>query len=156
MVDRINYYRSAMTQPPLSDALHRLMHAYQQQLRSGIRERGVSLPITHIRVLKGICRQPECTAQTIAQRLSRDKAQITRVLNGLMAEGLIDRIDNPKDRRSQLLVPTRAGKQMLKKIDASESEAVAHLTRNLSADELNVFCRLSEIMTGTAGEASNG
>lgn len=132
-----------MTTSSLSDTLHRLMHAYKRQLRAGIHQHQISLPITHIRALKGIGRLPESTARSIAQRMNKDKAQITRVLNELMQYKLIEKADNPNDRRSQFLVPTAAGRQMLSKIDLLEEQAAANMTRNLSADELEAFVRIA-------------
>lgn len=153
-----------MSNTSLSDTLHRLMHAYKRQIQTGIQQQQISLPITQIRVLKGISRLPDCTARLIAQRMKKDKAQITRVLNGLMEAGFIEKTDNPKDQRSQLLAPTQAGKQILLKIDAIEGQAAAHMTRNLSAGDLKEFCRISDAMTGNSavshttkqGATSNG
>jgi DNA-binding MarR family transcriptional regulator len=80
--------------------LHRLTHTYKSRLRETIKEKQIPLSIKHIRALKGISRNPACTAHSIAQRMQRDKAQITRVLNELLKDGLIAKIDNPKDSRS--------------------------------------------------------
>jgi DNA-binding MarR family transcriptional regulator len=142
-----------MEPPSLSDALHRLMHACKRQLRAGIQQQHILLPITHIRVLKGICRLPKSTAGIIAQRMNQDKAQITRALNELMQSGLIEKTDNPHDRRSQFLVATTAGKQMLSKIDAMEEQATAHMTRNLSRQELETFVRIANVMIDSSTDA---
>lgn len=122
------------------------MHAYKHLLREGIREQEIDLPVTHIRALKGICRTPRSTAHSIAQRMQRDKAQITRALNDLISAGLIDKVDNPLDRRSQLLKPTSRGKKTAAKLDAVEDWAVKQLTRNLEAEDLAVFLRVSNTM----------
>lgn len=135
-----------MTTSSLSDSLHQLMHSYRTQLRNGIEQQQISLPITQIRALKGVCRLPACTARSIADAMKKDKAQITRVINELAASGLIEKRDNPKDQRSQLLVPTKAGKKMLQKIDAIEAQAAAHMTRNLSEEEISTFRRISDTM----------
>lgn len=135
-----------MPNVPFGESVHRLMHAYKHLLREGIREQQIELPVTHIRVLKSICRIPQCTAQSIAQRMQRDKAQITRALNDLIDAGLILKVDNPLDRRSQLLEPTSKGKTTMAKLDSAEEWAVKQLTRNLEADDLRLFLRASNIM----------
>ncbi|WP_286222510.1 MarR family winged helix-turn-helix transcriptional regulator [Marinobacter apostichopi] len=153
-----------MANSSLSDALHRLMHAYKRQLRAGIQQQQIPLPITHIRVLKGICRLPDATARSIAQRMNQDKAQITRVLNELMQSGLIEKTENPNDRRSQFLTPTREGAKMMSKIDALEEQAAEHMTRNLSDSELDTFVRIAGTMiesstsdsTADKGATDNG
>ncbi|WP_192034382.1 MarR family winged helix-turn-helix transcriptional regulator [Halomonas sp. YLGW01] len=139
-----------MALPSLNEALHRLLHAYKKQLRANIRQHQISLPITHIRVLKGVGRIPDCTAMAIVQRMGQDKSRVTRVLNDLMHEGLIERSDNPSDRRSQLLTPTDTGLEMLEKIAALEDEAATCLTGQLSTDELETFLRIAATMTENA------
>ncbi len=143
-----------MPDPSLSESVHRLMHAYKYLLREGVRKQNVDLPVTQIRALKGICRMPECTAQSLALRLQRDKAQITRVLNDLIDAGAIVKADNPDDRRSQLLKPTARGKKLMARLDAAEEWAVAQLTRNLEPDDLAMFLRISNVMADSVRRAS--
>ncbi|MEH6368262.1 MULTISPECIES: MarR family winged helix-turn-helix transcriptional regulator [Pseudomonadaceae] len=131
----------------LNEALQRVTHAYRAAMASAIREAEVPLPVTHVRVLKAVGNLPECTAQRIAQRMRRDKAQITRVLNELHASGLINKRDNPTDRRSQLLEPSTAGKAMMQRIKQLEQQTLARMTREINADEVALFIRLAGRMT---------
>ncbi|MFK8184496.1 MAG: MarR family winged helix-turn-helix transcriptional regulator [Phormidesmis sp.] len=130
----------------LSDSIHRLMHAYKHLLSNGINTRKIQLSITNIRVLKSVCRRPQSTAHSVAQRMQRDKAQITRALNDLIDAGLIKKVENPTDRRSQLLEPTSKGKKMKAKLDSIESQAVEQLTHNLAPADLEAFLRISQAM----------
>ncbi|WP_339780212.1 MarR family winged helix-turn-helix transcriptional regulator [uncultured Marinobacter sp.] len=139
----------------LSEAVHRLMHAYTHLLREGIRKQQIELPVTHIRVLKGICRNRKATAQSIAKRMQRDKAQITRALNDLIEASLIVKADNPLDRRSQLLKPTPKGRKVMAQIDAVEEWAVEQLTAKLRSDELTLFLRISQTMADSAEQIAN-
>lgn len=136
-----------MTTSNLSESLHRLMHVYKSQLRSGIRQQGITLPINQVRALKGVGRIQNCTAKLIADRMNQDKAQIARVVNGLLEQGLIEKAENPDDRRSQYLVATAEGDAMLTKIDTAEEQAAVFMTRKLNAEELQTFIRLSAAMT---------
>jgi DNA-binding MarR family transcriptional regulator len=130
------------------------MHAYKNLLREGIRDQKIELPVTHIRVLKGVCRSPESTAQSIAQLMQRDKAQITRALNDLIGAGLILKLDNPLDRRSHLLTPTPEGKKVMTRLDAVEDWAVKQLTRDLKADDLAFFLQVSNTMADSVEQIS--
>lgn len=138
----------------LSETLHRLVHAYKKQLRSDIAAQEIDLPVTHIRALKGLCRNPESTAQSIALRMQRDKAQITRVLNELQQGGLITKIDNPKDGRSQLLRPTAEGEKIMTQISASERKTVARMTQALSSAEVDTFIKLANRISKSVDEAA--
>ncbi|MFB2802156.1 MarR family winged helix-turn-helix transcriptional regulator [Shewanella seohaensis] len=142
-----------MSTTSLGETLHRLVHAYKKQLRADIASQQIELPVTHIRVLKGICRHPEVTAQSIALRMQRDKAQITRVLNELQQAGYILKVDNPKDGRSQLLRPTAQGEQLMTQIIAAEKATVAHMTQALDQDEIAVFIRIANQISDSVAES---
>jgi len=135
-----------MSDPTLSDNLHRLMHVYRSRLRAEVAARDLGLPITHIRALKGICRNPESTAHSIAQGMQRDKAQITRVLKELLNDGLIEKRPNPKDGRSQLLIPTERGAAVLTELIQAEQNTADVMTRSLGQQELEQFAELAARM----------
>ncbi|WP_298446990.1 MarR family transcriptional regulator [uncultured Marinobacter sp.] len=106
-------------------------------------------------MLKAICRNDQITAQSIAKRMQRDKAQITRALNDLIRDGLIVEADNPLDRRSQLLNPTSEGRAVMTKLDSVEEWAVQQLTAKLESDELAFFLRISQTMADSAKQVGN-
>ena len=145
-----------MTDTTLSDNLHRLMHVYRSQLRAEVAAQDLGLPITHIRALKGICRNPESTAHSIAQRMQRDKAQITRVLKELLGDGLIEKRPNPNDGRSQLLFPTIKGEAVLKEVLQAEQKTADAMTRSLSPQELDLFSELTGRMVEDFTRKSGG
>ncbi|MDF1692386.1 MAG: MarR family transcriptional regulator [Zhongshania sp.] len=136
----------------LNEILHSLTHAYKLGLRSGIKTQQIPLPVTHIRALKGIRHNPHCTAQSIAQRMQRDKAQITRVLNELHQEDFISKIDNPADRRSQLLRLTTKGEKIVSQLDTVEQQTRKTMTANISDEEIAVFIRIANTMISNLSE----
>lgn len=137
----------------LSEPLHRLVHAYKSELRRTIREHELPLPGTHIRALKGVCRNPQCTAQSIAERMRRDKAQITRVLKDLLEKGLIIRVSNPDDRRSQLLRPTDQGLAIMAQLNDLEAQVTEQMTRDMDEDEVESFIQLAYRMADNLSQA---
>lgn len=135
-----------MSDPQVGEALHQLMHAYKRALRRAYTEAELELSVSHIRALKAIRAFAPCTAQHISQRTRRDKAQITRLMKDLLAANVIARSPNPDDRRSQILSLTETGRHILNRIDASERRVHEALSRNLDADDLDAFLRLSRLM----------
>jgi DNA-binding MarR family transcriptional regulator len=135
-----------MSKNSLNETLHQLMHTYTNLLLEGIRRQELDLSVIHIRTLKGVCHNPEVTAKSIAKRMERDKAQITRALNDLLAADLIIKKDNPLDGRSQLLQLTAKGEAVMEKLDVAEEWARGQLTQNLSLVELSLFFRVSRTM----------
>ncbi|WP_105104237.1 MarR family winged helix-turn-helix transcriptional regulator [Microbulbifer pacificus] len=144
----------AHTDESLSNILHRLVHGYRTCLRAEVSERKLGLPITHIRVLKGICRNSESTAFSIAQRMQRDKAQITRVLKELLSDGLIEKRPNPDDGRSQLLFPTERGCLVMEQLLEVERNTANRMTHGLTKRELQQFTELSARMVANLNTES--
>jgi DNA-binding MarR family transcriptional regulator len=135
-----------MSDNSLSETLHQLMHTYTNLLLEGIRQQGVDLSVTNIRTLKGVCYNPKSTALSISKHMQRDKAQITRALNDLLAAELILKTDNPLDGRSQLLQLTTKGEAIMAKLDAAEEWAKGQLTQDLNPVDLALFFRVSRTM----------
>ena len=136
-----------MQRPSLSHALQQVAHAYRGHMAQTIREADLPLPGTHVRALKAVCYMEGCTAQRIAQRMRRDKAQITSVLNDLLESGLILKACNPADKRSQLLHATPSGEAMMLRIQALEQQTLARMTRDLTQEEVEHFIRIAWHMT---------
>ncbi|MBE0442732.1 MAG: MarR family winged helix-turn-helix transcriptional regulator [Psychrobacter sp.] len=135
-----------MSKYALSETLHQLIHTYTNLLLEGVKRQELDLSVTHIRTLKGVCQNPEVTAKSIAQRMQRDKAQVTRALNDLLVADLIVKKDNPLDGRSQLLQPTAKGKAVMAKLNAAEEWTREQLTQHLTEAELNAFLQVSKTM----------
>lgn len=131
----------------LADPLQQLTHAYRSHMRRAIQATGIELPITHVRVLKGIAFMPRCTAQLLAARMNRDKAQIARVLNELFTSGLITKQHNPHDGRSQLLELSADGQALMLRISTLESTAAERMTQGLSAEQVDTFIQTAKRIT---------
>jgi DNA-binding MarR family transcriptional regulator len=58
----------------------------------------------------------------------------------------VTREPNPNDKRSHYLNTTASGIDMVEKIKSIDAETVEIMTQGLSADELEEFQRISEIM----------
>ncbi|WP_437882000.1 SIP domain-containing protein [Pseudomonas sp. LRF_L74] len=135
-----------MTARYLADPLQQLTHAYKSYMRRAIQKAGIALPITHVRVLRGIAHIPNCTALGLSVLMRRDKAQITRVLNDLLDAALIIKHDNPQDRRSQLLELSPAGQAILQQVMALDSQATQRMSEGLQPEQMNTFIQLARHM----------
>ncbi|WP_193072643.1 MarR family winged helix-turn-helix transcriptional regulator [Pseudomonas sp. FME51] len=131
----------------LADPLQQLTHAYRSHMRRAIQASGVELPVTHVRAIKGVALIPKCTAQLLAVRMQRDKAQITRVLNELLGAGLIVKRGNPEDGRSQLLELSAEGQALMLHVAELESATAERMTRGLSEEQIDTFIRTANQIT---------
>jgi len=135
-----------MAETSVGESVHLLMHAYKRALRQAYAEAELNLTVSHIRTLKAIRSLTPCTAQHIAQKTQRDKAQITRLLSDLLDEAIITRSPHPEDRRSQILSLTEHGRSILARVDACEDAAHERLSSGMTPADLDAFLRLSRLM----------
>lgn len=144
MPSRRNLIRRKKTnEASLGEAVHKLLHAYRRALYQAREQSELTLGVAAIRSLKTVRASDPCTAQTIALATQLDKAQITRALNDLCAQGLLDKHDSPTDKRSNLLVLTRRGQTVLRQLDQLETEAATRMAQGLNEAELSEFVRLA-------------
>ena len=130
---------------PVSAAF-RLAHALKRSVLHRIDCESMPLSPMHVRVLKTIEYHVSCTANDIALELDRDKAQVTRLVNTLVELGIVGREKNPRDKRSQILVISDKGKQLLIRIEAIDHGILQQLGDQVSAEELIVFAKIATKM----------
>jgi MarR family transcriptional regulator, transcriptional regulator for hemolysin len=99
--------------------------------------------------LAAIINSPPLSAQVdIAKRLRIEGPTMTRMLDTLEADGLVERLADPADRRTKQLRVTAAGERSLAEMFAIADELRARLVDGLAAekiDELNaILVQLTE------------
>lgn len=85
---------------------------------------------------------PEATQVELANRIGIERATITRMLDSLEADGLIERLADPADRRTKRIRLTSAGETALQDIQTIVIELRASLLREADpaiVDQTNVF-----------------
>lgn len=128
-----------MSNPKSLDNLFHLVHVLKRQLHEQIEQLELPIAPMHVRVIKIISKQSPCTAMDVVNFLNRDKAQVTRLIKALIEEGFIEKRPNPEDKRSQCLLTTEKGNEVLAKIKAVDAEIFQKMTLNVSEEELEAF-----------------
>ncbi|MET2947600.1 MarR family transcriptional regulator [Vibrio owensii] len=128
-----------MSNPKSLDNLFHLVHVLKRQLHEQIEQLELPIAPMHVRVIKIISKQSPCTAMDVVNFLNRDKAQVTRLIKTLIEEGFIEKRPNPEDKRSQCLLTTEKGNEVLAKINAVDAEIFQKMTLNVSEEELEAF-----------------
>ncbi|WP_199437829.1 MarR family winged helix-turn-helix transcriptional regulator [Vibrio owensii] len=128
-----------MSNPKSLDNLFHLVHVLKRQLHEQIEQLELPIAPMHVRVIKIISKQSPCTAMDVVNFLNRDKAQVTRLIKTLIEEGFIEKRPNPEDKRSQCLLTTEKGNEVLSKIKAVDAEIFQKMTLNVSEEELEAF-----------------
>ncbi|KPZ70528.1 MULTISPECIES: MarR family winged helix-turn-helix transcriptional regulator [Shewanella] len=128
------------------EGLFQLVHVLKRQLHDNIEQLDIDVAPMHVRVLKIINKKSPCTAIDIANFLNRDKAQVTRLLNTLITQGLIVKEPNPEDKRSQCLRLTEESQCIMGKINQIDKQIYQQMTQGLADDELTLFQTVAQKM----------
>ncbi|YCO05003.1 MarR family winged helix-turn-helix transcriptional regulator [Vibrio sp. VNB-15] len=128
-----------MSNPKSLDNLFHLVHVLKRQLHEQIEQLELPIAPMHVRVIKIISKQSPCTAMDVVNFLNRDKAQVTRLIKTLIEEGFIEKRPNPEDKRSQCLLTTEKGNNVLAKIKNVDAEIFRKMTVDVSEGELEAF-----------------
>jgi len=105
-------------------------------------------------VLFFACREPGLTQSDLAERTSKDKPTITRILDRLEKKGLLGRRLNVHDRRSFTIYPTEEGQSLYPKLEGVVRGYSDLVLGGLGQDEIavlrNLFTRISSIAASSS------
>ncbi len=90
-------------------------------------------------VLLAIGRFDECTAHDIVVVMRKDKAQITRLINELIALEMVTRTKSEKDRRQSLLHLTATGHQYFQRLTDIRTQLNTDMTQGLTAEQQHIM-----------------
>ena len=96
----------------------------------------------HRSVLKTIGRDGPQTVPAMARVRAVSRQHVQKLVDGLRRDGLVRAKSNPSDRRSKLIVLTRAGERFLAQLTAREVELFRFLGAGMSPAELRRATRV--------------
>lgn len=102
-------------------------------------------------VLSLACDDVRPSQKEIAEFLRLDPSQVVTLIDELQDRGLVDRVPDPRDRRSNVLVATPAGREAHARARVGVVHAEDHLLAALSADERDTLARLLRGLAFAAG-----
>lgn len=131
----------------------RLRHAVARTARRMRQEAGGGLSPTSAAALATIQRHPHLTPSELAARERIQRPTATRLIANLEAEGLIERMIDPADRRSSMLSLTAKGDELLEDIRTRKDAFLADRLRRLSAEDRATLERAAELLEKLVDEA---
>lgn len=91
------------------------------------------------------------TTSMLSARLAIKWPPLVRTLNGLEADGLIKRVENPEDRRSRFIEITPAGMAVVEKVQPALSKIRSAVFSDVSEQEMHIATAvLEKIVIGVA------
>ena len=92
------------------DVMTELLRIYQFRDRDRVASHG--LTVTQAYALEIILRRGEMAAKELAQELALEKSTVSRLIDGMVANELVERSGHPRDARSALLRVTPLGRRL--------------------------------------------
>ncbi|TQV87587.1 MarR family winged helix-turn-helix transcriptional regulator [Aliikangiella coralliicola] len=128
------------------EAVFQLSYDLGLQIAPKLENLNVKLAPQQLRAMRQIWVDGESTLIDIAKTLKRDKAQIKRLLDELCSLKMIERIPNPNDGRSKLLILTNNGREFFEKVEKVEAEFSKQLTKGIEKEQLDTFFLVSSCL----------
>jgi DNA-binding MarR family transcriptional regulator len=107
---------------------------FARGLNVRLRERPGGLTLADLNVLSGIEKGYDLSS-ALVRRLLLDAPRVSRIVEGLVADGYVVREDDPEDRRRSRLRLTPRGAERLERGRADLAAAMDDLLRGLTDDE---------------------
>lgn len=114
--------------------------AYMRWIGRNLPTDGTSVP--RLRLLATLLEQGPKSMRSLTQALNVSAQNISVMVDGLEAQGLAQRRDDPGDRRVVLVELTTHGRSVVEEGMAAHQSAAAALFRSLSADEQAAFAAI--------------
>jgi DNA-binding MarR family transcriptional regulator len=135
--------RDTPTETDLAVAIEALMQAYVQWARTQVSLTGTGY--SRMRLLYALqCEGPQKMAD-LADELGVTPRNITALVDGLEADGLVRRTDHPTDRRVTMIELTQESPEAGEAFLAYRA-ATGHLFEGLSPDDRREFQRLTSLL----------
>jgi DNA-binding MarR family transcriptional regulator len=94
-------------------------------------------------VLKHLKDHPGINYIDLSELLLCTKGNTTRIIQGMINDDLIYRLENPEDRRSFQLFLSKSGEQVYKEVSLEYQEYVKEMLSKLNEDQLEEFRKIS-------------
>ena len=123
-----------------------IMHLTLRRSWHFAKERGLS--ITQIMALRQLYYHGEsCSVSDIGERLGITNAAASQLLDKLVQQGLVQRTENPRDRRSKQILITEKGEDLLRESMRAHRAWMEALSQRVTPEEARQIDRALTILT---------
>jgi DNA-binding MarR family transcriptional regulator len=115
----------------------------------------LSLSTTQVKSLFCIVENERMSSKKLAEVLDVTPANVTGIVDRLMRQGLVRRVENKQDRRVVFLEATAEGKKLLENLEQMATEHTSKILSTLSQEELNhLYIGLEAFLGALQAEAA--
>ncbi len=113
-----------------------------RQLAKHMKEKNLPITPDQFRVLTHLWQHNGCSQQELAAGSLRDRANVTRIIDILEREGIVERTDHESDRRIFKIQLTKKGKAIEKDAMACGQAAIDDALKGISKSDLEVCMKV--------------
>jgi DNA-binding MarR family transcriptional regulator len=114
----------------------------------------LDLTYSQAQVLFHLERHPRALATDLARYFGITLPAVTQVVDRLVGKRLVERAENPKDRRQILLSLTRTGHQLARDLQAARMAGMSEVLQRIPPDERKELVRgIERLVAAARGEA---
>ncbi len=131
--------------------LERAIKAYRQYAQRELRQAGFSITIDQWLTIKNISEFPGIKQNDLAERVFKDNASITRIIDILVKAEYLERTVHKDDRRRTSLSVTRKGHKVIEAVEGTVKRNRAKALNGVSQKELELLAEIAQTITGNCG-----
>ena len=145
------------TDTEVLERLQALMRGMKHHMHEAMRAEGEGLGMMEARCLRYFAHNAGATQSDLVQHSGRDKAQIARIVKGLVERGLLQSQPNPADGRSQVLSVSARGEAMQQRMQAHLAAFEQRVMTGLDRSERDSLLELlGRLQANAKGENCGG
>lgn len=132
--------------------IEKTIKAYRVFIQKKVRENGYKITIDQWLMIKLILENPKISQKEIGEKVFKDNASITRIIQLLIKSGFLKKMVNRDDKRKLDLIVTAEGISVFEKVQLILNENKKKTVENLSNVELeNTNRTLNKIINNCNG-----
>ena len=136
---------------------HKLRVAYKLVRRVFVQDLArIGIPYVYYRCLQTLFDQDGITQAELSLRSGIEQSGATEVLDRMVAEGLVERIQHRSDRRKRLVFLTPRGRRLRRPLFAEHKRLHRAFLTGISAAEYRSFCAILDRIAANAERLESG
>ncbi len=126
---------------PLGFIVNRTAYVMRQRMRERLQKEGCPLTPEECAIMHQLWQTDGQTQSQLSSSTIRERTTTTRILDGLVRKGLVERRGHPDDRRKVCAWLTKKGQQLRERLLPVALHMAKHVTAGLSAKDIEITMR---------------
>lgn len=128
-------------------SIDKAIRTYRQYAQVQVKSNGFSITVDQWLVMKCLMENPDISQVEMSERVFKDNASITRIINLLVKAKYITRKIDKSDRRRSKLKVTSLGEEVMLGVDSIVQQNRAHAANGISQEEMATVKRVMDTIT---------